>query len=290
MTHTPTAPDPVTSSLIVGRPLSRLARRRARGGDLSGIRLAAARVAFLVILFAGYQALVTWVPPFSTVLPDLGQIAEGAREMIGSPKFWLAVWHTLTATLLGLGISLLLGTVVGLLLSLHRNAWASSRFIVDFMRTIPPIALVPIALLVMGVTMGMEVTLIVIAAVWPVILQVYYGVSTIEPELLETARIYRLTVAQRLALVTVPAMLPPFATAVRISATLSLLLAVGTEVITSSGGLGALISRLQQVGNTTESLVVILATGFIGVGLNALLQWAQHTTLHWHYRTSKGAS
>jgi ABC-type nitrate/sulfonate/bicarbonate transport system permease component len=245
---------------------------------------------FFLVMLAGYQAAVTVVPTFAATLPDLGELAAGAVDVVADARFWLAIVHTIVATLLGLSISLALGTVIGLVLSLHRNAWASSRFVVDFMRTIPPIALVPIALLVLGVSMGMEVTLIVIAAVWPVILQVYYGISTVEPELLETARIYRLTVWQRLALVTTPAMLPPFATAVRISATLSLLLAVGTEVITSSGGLGALISRLQQVSNTTESLIVIIATGLVGLGLNALLQWAQHTTLHWHYRTTKGDS
>jgi len=96
-----------------------------------------------------------------------------------------------------LTLSVILAVPIGLALGANDVIYRSSRFTIDFFRTIPPVALVPLLLLVFGATGQMVVTLIVIAAVWPLLLQSMYGVHQVDSVARDVARSYRLRWSDR---------------------------------------------------------------------------------------------
>jgi len=251
--------------------------------------LAATRLAVVLVLLTGYQLFSLLNPSRQGTFPPLQSLWGGAVTLVTTPEFWSATLYTLSNALIGLVISLFLGGALGLLLSIHRAAYGSTRFIVDFMRAIPPLGLIPLGLLILGPTVEMEITLIVIAVLWLVLVQVYFGVMNVDPKLLETARSFRMPAWRRILFVTIPAISPSFATAVRLSATLCLLLALGTELLAGSSGLGSLIANLQRSNLMPQAYPAIGAAALLGVLVNGVLAMGERRLLAWHYRTIRKA-
>jgi len=283
----------MTTNIALPQPGEVPTGRRRRAQDYlqhhRGARIVAQLALFLVFL-AIYSMLIAFSPSLGRFMPTVpALLVDGFGTILVDPGLWEGVGMTLYATVLGLAISLVLGSVVGVLLSIHRNAYLSAQFVIDFMRTIPPLALIPVGLLLLGPTLRMEVTLIVVTAVWPVLLQVHFGVVNIDPKLLETARSFRIPLWRRMLFIMAPAVGPSFGTALRLSATLCLLLAVGTELIAGGSGLGYLVGWYQQAFRIPETYATIIIVGLLGVALNSFIMFGERRLLGWHRRETKAA-
>ncbi|MFE5646985.1 ABC transporter permease [Rhodococcus sp. NPDC056516] len=145
----------------------------------------------------------------------------------------------------------------------------------------PPLAIIPLFLLIMGPTQRMAVALIVAVSVWPILLQTIHGVRNVDPELLATARSFRLPLWRRLALVVAPASMPYIFTGIRISATLSLLLTIGAELIAGVPGLGKEILLSQSVPDRMFALIIV--AGVLGMLLAFAVMAIENRLLAWHY-------
>lgn len=244
------------------------------------------QLGLLVVLLCAYS-LASALSAEGRFLPSVADISNAFFGLLASTQFWGAVGYTAGAGGLGLLISLVVGAVVGALLSVHWAAFASAQFVIDFMRTIPPLALIPVGLLLLGSTLRMEVTLIVISAVWPVLLQVYYAVLNVDPKLIEIGRSFRVSRARRVLYITAPAIGPAFATSVRLSATLCLLLAIGTELLASGNGLGYLVGFFQTANRIPDAYATIIVIGLLGLGVNVGLGALEKRLFRWHRREAK---
>lgn len=256
--------------------------RRSRAARITGQILA------VVILLALYSLVRLASPVMANQLPALPQIASALGRLAVDPVFWQAVAYTTAVAAIGLVLSVVLGATVGALLSLHRNAFASAQFVIDFVRAVPTIALIPIGLLIVGPNAQLEVTLILLTATFPVLLQVYFAIKNVDPKLLETATSFRLTRTQRIVFVVGPAISPAVATSIRLAATLSVLLAVGTELLATGGGLGYLVSQAQVSDQIPRLYALVLVIGVMSVALNLGLETAEKHLLAWHRREVKG--
>jgi ABC-type nitrate/sulfonate/bicarbonate transport system permease component len=217
------------------------------------------------------------VPPLSDVCRELGRVLT-ERDL------WLAVGQTLRSTVIGLALCLAVGIGAGVLISAHRYLVVSTRFVIDFCRTVPPLAIVPLFLLVLGPTARMEVLLVFAVGVWPVLVQTIYGVRNVDPELLRTARSFGLPLWRRLVFVVAPAAMPYVAAGVRICATLCLLLAIGSELIAGVPGLGQEILLSQQAGASPRMFALTLVAGALGAAVSVVLTVGEHKLLAWHHR------
>jgi ABC-type nitrate/sulfonate/bicarbonate transport system permease component len=249
---------------------------------------ALAQLALLAVVLMIYSLALAASPSAAGLLPTLGQITSAFGTLIGSAQFWDALEATTVAGGSALLLSMLIGGIAGILLSVHENAYRSVSFVVDFFRTVPPIALISVGLLLFGPTARMEIILIVTAAVWPVLIQVHFGVANIDQKLLETARSFRIASWRRQCFVVVPAIGPSFATALRLTATLCLLLAVATELLGSGRGLGYLIGYYQQANRVPEAFALVIVVGLVGVILNAGLLAMERRLFAWHHRPRQG--
>ena len=220
------------------------------------------------------------VSPAAVASPS--SIALAAGPLVATSAFSSALVDTLLSWAQGLIVSLVVAIPVGLLLGTSNLAYRMSRFSIDFLRTIPPVSLIPLALLLYGATPQMAFVLIVFGSVWLVLLQAMYGVHQVDPAARDMARAYRLRRLDRVRYIILPSAAPFVATGVRLAATVSLLLAIGAEIIGGAPGIGAAINVQQQVGAIPEMWVYVVISALLGVAVNLALVAVERRLFRWH--------
>lgn len=228
----------------------------------------------------------------SQYFPPVSRILATLVEQFGEGGFWVAVGNTLQGWALGLGIAAALGIPVGVILGTSRLRYRAFRVVVEFLRPIPSVALIPLAILIYGVGLESKVFLAAFAALWPVLIQTLYGMQDVDPLALDTARVFKLRRSERLSRVILPSAVPYVATGLRISSAVALILAVTAELVIGSPGLGREINEA-RIGTATELMYALtIATGLLGWALNSLFTRAERRVLHWHpsQRTIEGGA
>lgn len=216
------------------------------------------------------------------VLPPLSSIAAALAAELGTATFWRAVGDTLLQWALGLTIAVVGGTGVGVVLGsvpLLRRATAST---VEFLRPIPSVALVPLAVLLFGTQLRSALVLVVYASFWQVLVQTLHGVADVDPIADQTARSYGLGRWARVRYVLWPTAQPYVATGVRLAASVALILAITAELIIGSPGLGREITAAQSGGATALTYGLIMVTGVLGLIVNVGVRAVERRVLRWH--------
>jgi ABC-type nitrate/sulfonate/bicarbonate transport system permease component len=217
----------------------------------------------------------TNIPPASAALSELlNQFGDGA--------FWSAVGSTLEGWAAGLGIAIALGVPLGLLIGSSRWAYRGLRVPIEFLRPIPSVALIPLAVLIYGQGLQSKVFLAAFASFWPLLIQTIYGVQDVDPVATDTARSFGLGRLERMWRVTVPSAVPYIATGIRISSAVALILAVTAELVIGAAGLGREINVARSGGNLDVMYALIVATGLLGWLLNLATSAGERRVLHWH--------
>jgi ABC-type nitrate/sulfonate/bicarbonate transport system permease component len=213
-------------------------------------------------------------------IPGVGSIlSTTARELGG--ELLPAAADTLKAWAVGLAITVPVGVVLGLLVGLWRWMDAALRVVVEFMRPVPSVALIPIAVLVFGISLRMQLLLIVYACIWPVFFNVRYAVRGVDPLYLDTGRVAGLSRPALIGRVVLPSVLPAAFTGVRIASSIALILAVSAELITGAPGLGKLIVEAQGATKIPLSYAGVLVTGILGFLLNVVFTTLDRRLLPW---------
>jgi ABC-type nitrate/sulfonate/bicarbonate transport system permease component len=266
----------VASASAQALPPGRRSAFRLRGARLAPPLLTTAAMLALAELLSRSGALPRdSFPPATEVLRALADEARTAR-------FWQAVRETLQGWALGLGIAAAWAIPAGVLLGSVWYAYRAARGIVEFLRPIPSVALVPLAVLVYGTGTDSKVFLAAYAASWPLLIQTLYGVHDVDAVALETARAYRVARRTRFLRVTLPSAAPYVATGLRLASTTALILAVTAELVIGSPGLGSQIALAEASGATTPMYALIAATGLLGLLLNGVFARAERRVLRWH--------
>jgi ABC-type nitrate/sulfonate/bicarbonate transport system permease component len=216
-----------------------------------------------------------YLPPFSDIV---GALADEVR----TADFWRAVADTLRGWSLGLLIAVLLGIVVGICLGIVPVVREFTASTVEFLRPIPSVALIPLAVLVFGTELGSTLLLVIYASFWQVLVQVMYGVQDVDPVAQETARSFRMGWWSRVRHLVWPTALPYVLTGVRLAAAVALILAITAELVIGSPGLGNRIGAAQSGGAIATMYALVLVTGGLGVTVNLLARLLERRVLRWH--------
>jgi ABC-type nitrate/sulfonate/bicarbonate transport system permease component len=215
-------------------------------------------------------------------VPSMTATVEELVKLLGQSDFWSAVGSTLEGWALGLGIAAALAIPLGILIGSSPLVYRSVRFVVEFLRPIPSVALVPLAVLIYGVGLESKVFLAAFASFWPLFVQTLYGVQDVDPVATDTARSFGLGSFERLWRIKLPSAVPYIATGLRISSAVALILAVTAEIVIGSAGLGRSINVARQSGAIELMYALIITTGLLGWVLNVLTTQAERRVLHWH--------
>ncbi|MFI0404749.1 ABC transporter permease [Actinomadura sp. 3N508] len=248
---------------------------RRLDGPVLGLAGAGVFVALLEVLPRTGAVSSDDLPPFSAIVGALADEAGGA-------EFWRALLDTLRGWGIGLAIAVAAGLSLGLLIGSVPFLRAATASTIEFLRPIPSVALVPLAVLLYGTRLGSTLLLVVYAAGWPVLLQAIHGVQDIDPVARDTAASYRFSRWARLRHLIWPTALPYLLTGVRLAASVALILAVAGELIIGAPGLGSAIAVAQASNAVAEMYALILVTGALGVGVNLLTRALERRVLAWH--------
>lgn len=197
-------------------------------------------------------------------------------------EFWVAVWDTMKGWAIGLAIAASAAVVLGLVIGgsgVLRRLTAST---IEFLRPVPSVALIPLAVLLFGFELESKLLLIIYASFWQVLIQVLYGVADVDPVASNTARSFGLGYLARVRHVVWPTMLPYLMTGLRLGAAVALILAVTAELVIGNPGLGKQIALAQSGGATAPMYALVIATGFLGVIINAVFRAIERRALSWH--------
>jgi ABC-type nitrate/sulfonate/bicarbonate transport system permease component len=182
----------------------------------------------------------------------------------------------------GFAIAVVLGVVGGLMLGLSARARRAAAPIVEFLRAIPPPALLPFAILVVGVGASMKVFIIAFVCVWPILLNTIDGVTSVDPTLRDTTRVYGIPDRDRIWRVMLPAASPQIFAGLRTAVSLALILMVISEMVASTNGIGYFVLQSQRTFAIPEMWSGILLLGILGYVLNGGFVLLERRLLRWH--------
>ncbi len=218
----------------------------------------------------------------SRYFPPATKDGAALVRLLGQGDYWTAVLNTLEGWAIGLAIAIVIAVPVGLALGFSDVLYHAARPIVEFLRPVPSVALIPLAILVYGTGLQSKVFLVAFASTWPLLIQTIYGARDLDPVHRDTARSFRIRRTDRILRVTLMGAVPYIATGLRIASATALILAVTAELIIGSAGLGRAINLAEQGGAVDEMYALIITTGLLGWGLNTLFALGERRVLHWH--------
>lgn len=210
------------------------------------------------------------------------EIARAMYHLVQTSDYWLGIWNTMEGWGLGLGLAILVVIPLGILVGTTPWMYHSLRLVIDFLRPIPSIAVIPLFIIIFGITLRLKVYLIAIGAFWPLFFQTMYGVQDVDPVARDTARAYGLNPFMRFTFISLPGATPYIATGLRISAVLALLTSVGSELIVGLPGLGFRIFKAQYAGQVSTMYALITTSGLIGLLITFCFNRLERITLKWH--------
>ena len=257
--------------------------RRARG---PGRLTAESRIALGALGLAGAAAVIEaiprlglvsprYLPPFTEMIAALGREATGAA-------FWRALLDTAVGWALGLAISVTAGVVLGIAIGSIRGLRAATASTIEFLRPIPSVALIPVAVLLWGAQLRSTLLLVVYASFWPILLQVIHGVADVDPVARDTALSYRFTPWAKIRYLLLPTGLPYIMTGLRLSAAVALILAITAEFVIGTPGLGKEIGLAMASSAVPAMYALILVVGAFGVAVNIGFRALERLVLAWH--------
>lgn len=221
----------------------------------------------------------TYLPPASTVLATTATI-------LVDPEFLANVLGTLTAWTIGMAIATAIAVPLGLLLGTSRRSYLAATTAIEFLRPIPSVALIPLAILLMGRGLDMRVSLTVYASAWPILFNTIYGMREVDPVAKDTARTFGFGRLAILWKVSLRSALPFIYTGLRISAAIALILVISTELIAGGGdGIGVWMLANSQTGVPRELLYAgIVVAGLLGLAINSIMVAGERRLFAWHQR------
>jgi ABC-type nitrate/sulfonate/bicarbonate transport system permease component len=214
--------------------------------------------------------------------PPLTEILETFMDTWVFERVGSDVVPSLMRLALGYGIACVVAVVAGLALGLSLTLRRAADPIVQFLRAIPPPALLPFGILVLGVGNSMKVFIIAFVCLWPVLLNTIDGVAGVDPTLRETSRVYGIGARDRLLRVTLPAAAPQIFAGMRTALSLALILMVISEMVASSNGIGYFVLQSQRSFAIPEMWSGIVLLGILGYVLNGLFLLVERRVLRWH--------
>jgi ABC-type nitrate/sulfonate/bicarbonate transport system permease component len=185
----------------------------------------------------------------------------------------------LTGVLAAIGIGVMAGVLIGSVKWLR----ALLEPTLEFFRAVPPPVLVPVLMLLMGITDSMKVAVIISGCIWPVLLNTIEGVRAVDGVLSDSARTYGVAGWARVRYLVLPSASPQIMAGVRQCLSIGLILMVISEMFASSSGLGFTIVQFQRSFAIPEMWSGIIVLGLIGVAMSFIFQWTERRVLRWYH-------
>jgi ABC-type nitrate/sulfonate/bicarbonate transport system permease component len=242
----------------------------------------------IVVFIALWEGLVSGGLLQYEYLPAPTAIAAGLVKMAHAGTAGAEILHTVSVALTGWLIAVVTGVSLGVVLGLSARARRYMLATIEVLRPLPGIAFVPLALLLFGFSVQMELVVIVLPATWPALLNTMGGVAAVPQRLHDVARSYRLGRLDAIVKIFLPASARMILVGCRLSMTLALILTIGAEMIGNPAGLGYAVVREQQSMHPDQMFGYVFIIGVIAILLNSSLIVIGNLVLPGEFRRPSG--
>jgi ABC-type nitrate/sulfonate/bicarbonate transport system permease component len=264
-----------------GPPIAQPARPAPRAATLWNTRWLG--VAFIAALLLAWElAAVSGAMPAMS-FPRMSAILATWWQLIVSGELFGELVPSLWRMFAGYFIGSVFGVVIGLLMGYVRFFYNLLEPITEVLRPIPSPAYLPIVILFLGIDDEMKIFMIAFASFFPVLLNTYSGVRSVDPIQLQTARTFGVSGNKLLWQVVLPAASPYIFTGLRISLAVALIVMVISEMVAASSGIGYFILSAQRGFKVREMFAGVLTLAVLGYILNRLFLTIENRVLAWHY-------
>jgi ABC-type nitrate/sulfonate/bicarbonate transport system permease component len=209
-----------------------------------------------------------FLPPFSEVLTVF-------LRLWGEGAFPIHLGATLLRMAAGGLVAAVMGVALGTAMGYRRVLADLFRPLAEFLRPMPPVAIIPALILLLGIGDGMKGAVIALGCVWPILLNTADGVGSVHPILIDAARNFRFSHAATLRKIVLPAALPQIAAGLRVSLAIAFILSLVSEMIGSTNGLGYFVLVSQRTFRVREMYAGIVLLAIVGCLLNAAFMAAE---------------
>lgn len=216
-----------------------------------------------------------YFPPFTTVM---GALFDGLRSVEIPRHASISIMRAFGGYLLAILIGVTLGTLAGTI------KWLSEllEITVELLRPMPSVALVPIAILLFGTSHSYNISIIAFACAWPIYINTFEGTRSVDPEWIDTARVYGNTRLEIITKIVIPAASPYIVSGLRISLGISIIVVTVTEMVASYKGLGFFIMDTYGGYQIPQMYAGVITVGMVGYGLNRLFLVGENRLMAWH--------
>ncbi|WP_321963985.1 aliphatic sulfonate ABC transporter permease SsuC [Paraburkholderia sp. J7] len=276
----------MTQSVVTAAP--------ARGSPNSGGALRAARA----VVRASRRRLAPWFVPLAVlviwevaarsgalstrVLPEPLAVLRAAWSLIESGEMWadvrVSTWRALSGFAIGGGIGLVLGLATGL----FKPVETALDSTVQMVRNIPALAMIPLVILWFGIGEEAKVFLVALGVFFPVYVNTFHGIRSVDANLVEMARSYGLKRFSLYREVILPGALPSILVGVRFALGLMWVTLIVAETISAQSGIGYMTMNAREFLQTDVVVVGILLYAALGKLADWLAKWLERVALRWH--------
>lgn len=252
---------------------------------LPGLAAWRARIApWLVpaLLLAGWQlaAQLGWLS--SRVLPEPLAVARAFWSLAASGELWTHVRTSLGRAIYSFAIGGGLGLLLGLLTGSFRSAETLLDTTLQMVRNIPALALIPLVILWFGIEETAKIFLVAVGVFFPVYLNTFHGIRSVDRGLIEMAKSYGLSGWPLYREVILPGALPSILVGVRFSLGLVWVLLIVAETISAQSGIGYMTMNAREFLQTDVVLVGILLYALLGKLADVASRALERRWLRWH--------
>jgi sulfonate transport system permease protein len=219
----------------------------------------------------------------SFLVPTASDVAKAAWHIWRTSEFLGEAGASLKRLAAGFAIAAVIGIGAGLVVGTSQQVRRTLEPFLEFMRAIPPIAIVPAAIVILGLGDASRVAVIAFGLCFPILVNTADGVRAIPPELRDTASMLHVGRVERISRIYFPAALPSIMAGLRVAVSIGLVLVVVSEFVGEGNGLGQYLLVQQSQYAVPEMYAGILFLGLLGYVLNTLFLVAERRLLAWHY-------
>lgn len=233
------------------------------------------------LLIAVWQVLADMRLLSPVFFPAPSRAAISLGEKLADGTLWPPIAASLWRMLIGWLLASLLGIGLGALIGSFRSAREYLGPTLEFFRPLPASAIIPVAILFLGLTQQMSLAVIAFGAIWPVLLGSVYGFSNIKHRLAEVSAVLEMSKAEYFRHIALPSAMPDIISGARISLAIALILTVVVEMQASLPGLGQDIMQAQRRFRSADLYAGLIVLGIVGFAVSYILRALEARLLRW---------
>ena len=237
---------------------------------------------FLLLLLLLWEAAGRYGWVHKLFFPPAGKILVSFFEIILSGEIFSHIGLSLWRAGLGYLLAALVAISLGVLMGYWRSVYEACELVVELLRAVPPPAIIPVAILFLGIGDPMKVFIILFSCVFPILVNTMDGVRGVDPVLIRTARTFGLGQGALIWKVVIPAASPFIMTGLRIALAIALILVVISEMVGATAGIGYFILDAQRSFKIPQMYAGMLVLALLGYALNRCFLLVDAYVMAWH--------